>query len=115
MADYNIVTTGKVIPAQSFPPVDTYWVAYALAVSDEYNQVHLDSLVDMVMCGNYNRDNTVSVVDIVYFINYLFRSGPEPWMYMGDCNSDGELSISDAVCMIHYVFKGGERPKCASL
>ncbi len=114
-ADYNIVTTGRVIPAQSFPPADTYSVAYALAVSDRYDVAHLDSLVDMVMCGNYNRDNTVNVVDIVYLINYLFRSGPEPWLYMGDCNADGEISISDAVCMVHYVLKSGERPKCASL
>jgi hypothetical protein len=114
-ADYNIVTTGKVIPQQSFPPVDTYYVAYALAISDDYTGAKMDTLVDMVMCGNFNRDNAVTVADIVYLINYLFRGGPEPWLYMGDCNADGFVDIVDAVCMTHYVFHDAERPKCSSL
>ncbi|MGB2698340.1 MAG: FG-GAP-like repeat-containing protein, partial [Candidatus Zixiibacteriota bacterium] len=114
-ADYNIVTTGRVIPAQSFPAADTYSVAYALAVSDQHDVAHLDTLVDMVLCGNANRDNTVSVADIVSVINYLFKSGSEPWLYMSDCDADGEVTIADAVCLVHYMFKSGYPPRCSSI
>jgi len=114
-ADYNIVTTGKVIPAQSFPPSDTYSVAYVLVVSDEENIDKLNDCVDMVKCGNVNRDHTVSVADIVYFINYLFRGGPEIWKYIGDANADGVSNITDCCYLINYLLIGGPPPKCSSL
>ena len=114
-ADYNIVTAGKVIPAQSFSPADTYSVAYALTVSDRYDVAHLDTLVDMILCGNANRDNTVSVADVVSVINYLFKSGSESWLFMSDCNADGQVTITDAVYLINYLFKGGARPRCSSI
>ncbi len=113
--DYNIVTTGRVIPAQSFPPADTYSVAYALVVSDEENMNKLNDCVDMIMCGNVNRDNTVNIADVVYMINFLFRNGPEPWLYMGDCNADRVVSISDVVYLIGYLFKGAKPPECSAL
>ncbi|MGB2697502.1 MAG: dockerin type I repeat-containing protein [Candidatus Zixiibacteriota bacterium] len=113
--DYNIVTTGKVIPAQSFPPSDTYSVAYVLVVSDEENIEKLNDCVDMVKCGNVNRDGQVTIADVVYFINYLFRGGPEIWRYMGDDNGDGVSSITDCVSLLGYLLKGGPPPTCSSL
>ena len=113
-ADYNIVTTGRVIPAQSFPPADTYAVSYALAVTDD----HIDTLnayVDMIQCGNVNRDHTVTIADVVYLINYLFKSGPEIWRYMGDCDGSGISDITDAVYLVGYLLKSGPPPQCSSL
>jgi len=113
--DYNIVSTGKVIPAQGFPPADTYSVAYALIVSDEENMDKLNDCVDMIICGNVNRDGSVNIADVVYMTNYLFKDGPEIWRYMGDVNADGIASIADVVYLIAYLFRGASPPKCSAL
>jgi hypothetical protein len=114
-ADYNIVWTGKSIAAGSFPPADTHQIAGALVISDQYDIDKLNATVDMVKCGNVNRDGSVTVGDVVYFIAYLFRGGPEIWTYMGDANGDGVSNITDCVYLVNYLFKSGPPPKCSSI
>jgi hypothetical protein len=111
--DYNIVTTGRVIPAGSFPPVDTHMVAYALLITDRFEPDHLDSLVDMCMCGNANRDKAVTIADVVYIVSYLFKGGAEPWLFMSDVDATGVCDIADAVYLVTYLFKGGAAPQCS--
>lgn len=61
--------------------------------------------------GDVNGDGSVSISDVVYVINYIFASGPEPQPYSaGDVNCDGLVSISDAVYLINYIFAGGSPP-----
>src|SRR5690606_3962317 len=61
--------------------------------------------------GDVNADGSVSISDVVYVINYIFASGPEPQPYSsGDVNCDGIVSISDAVYLITYIFAGGSPP-----
>jgi hypothetical protein len=68
--------------------------------------------------GDANLDCKVTVSDVVYLINYLFKGGPppkclpEPYTTCGDTNSDGKVSISDIVYLINYLFKGGPAPVC---
>lgn len=63
--------------------------------------------------GDANKDEQVSVSDIVYLISYLFKGGeaPNP-LSSGDCNCDGQVSVSDIVFLINYLFKGGPPPIC---
>jgi hypothetical protein len=111
--DYNIVTTGRVIPAGSFPPSDTHHVAYELLITDRFEPDHMDSLVDMCMCGNANRDKSVTIADVVYIVSYLFKGGEEPWLFMSDADGGGGVTIADAVYLVGYLFKGGPPPKCS--
>jgi hypothetical protein len=62
--------------------------------------------------GNVNGDNKVSLSDIVYLINYLFKFGPEPIpeLGIGDANCNGKVSLSDIVYLINYLFKFGPPP-----
>lgn len=113
-ADYNIVATGRTISAGSFPPVDTHQVAYALVVSDRYEVDHMDSTVDMLICGNANRDQSVTVADVVYIVNYLFKGGEEPFLFMSDADGSGVVTIADAVYLVSYLFKNGSPPQCSS-
>ncbi len=64
--------------------------------------------------GDTNGDGQVSVSDVVYLINYLFKFGPEPIpeAEIGDTNCDSRVSISDVVYLINYLFKGGPPPIC---
>jgi hypothetical protein len=61
--------------------------------------------------GDANNDSSISLSDIVYLINYLFKGGPSPLYYnTGDVNCDGKVSLSDVVYLINYLFKSGPPP-----
>jgi hypothetical protein len=61
--------------------------------------------------GDANADGKVSVSDIVYLVNYLFKGGPSPApIQRGDANCDSRVSVSDVVYIVNYLFKGGKPP-----
>jgi len=61
--------------------------------------------------GDANGDGKVSVSDVVYLINYLFKVGPAPYPWQaGDDNRDKHVTITDVVYLINYLFKGGPSP-----
>lgn len=61
--------------------------------------------------GDVNLDLTVSVSDVVYLINYLFKGGPTPSpTYLGDVDCSDEVNVSDVIYLINYLFKGGPAP-----
>ena len=63
--------------------------------------------------GDANNDSKLTVSDVVYLINYLFKGGPLPVRsYTADNNCDGKTSVSDVVYLINYLFKGGPPPGC---
>ncbi|MCJ7496701.1 MAG: hypothetical protein MUO78_01015, partial [candidate division Zixibacteria bacterium] len=87
---------------------------YALMITDQGKE-DLDSLANQfrrVKCGDSNLDGKVSVSDVVHLINYLFKGGPEPWLYFTDDNGEWKVSVSDVVYEINDLFKGGPAPKC---
>ena len=61
------------------------------------------------LAGDVNGDSSVSVSDVVYLVNYLFKNGPspKPILYSGDVNCSYSVSVSDAVYLINYLFKNG--------
>lgn len=65
--------------------------------------------VAMPPCGDANLDGSVSVGDVVYVINYVFKGGPSP-SFVADANGDSQTNIGDAVYLINYVFRGGPPP-----
>jgi len=67
----------------------------------------LASKIKKQKVGDANVDGKVSVSDVVYLINFLFKGGTEPWMAYSDANGDGKISVSDVVYEINYLFKGG--------
>ena len=61
--------------------------------------------------GDANADGNVAISDVVYLVNYLFKSGPEPIpLETGDVNGNNEATISDAVYLVNYLFKSGNPP-----
>lgn len=67
--------------------------------------------VSSFLCGDANDDSSLSVSDVIYLINYLFKGGSPPSpLFSADVNMDGDISISDAVYLINYLFKGGLEP-----
>jgi len=61
--------------------------------------------------GDDNWDGKVTVSDVVFEINYLFKGGPPPRPpEVGDVNCDHKHTISDVVYKVNYLFKGGPPP-----
>jgi hypothetical protein len=64
--------------------------------------------------GDANGDCKVTVSDVVYIINYLFKGGPAPKpLKVADTNCDGKVTVSDVVYLINYLFKGGPPSPCS--
>lgn len=58
-----------------------------------------------------NYDGNTDIVDVVYLVNYIFRSGPPPCVEKsGDLSCDDEVTVVDIVYLIGYLFKGGPAP-----
>lgn len=63
--------------------------------------------------GDANGDGKITVSDVVFLVNYLFKGGPAPLPFLsGDANCDTKVTISDVVYLVNYLFKGGP-PPCA--
>ncbi len=67
----------------------------------------------VIKCGDANADGSLTVADVVYLVNYLFKGGPVAKPYeAGEANCDGKVTISDVVYLVNYLFKGGPAPVC---
>ena len=65
------------------------------------------------IAGDANSDGSVTIADVVYLVNYLFKGGPAPEPYWkGDANGDCKVTASDIVYLINYLMKGGQAPIC---
>jgi len=59
------------------------------------------------------KDGSILVNDIVFLVDYLFKSGDAPeCLDEGDCAVplDGNILVDDIVWLVDYLFKGGEPP-----
>ena len=67
-----------------------------------------------LITGDPNGDLLITVSDVVYIINYLFKNGPPPSICRrsADVNCDGKVTVSDPIYLINYLFKGGPKPAC---
>ncbi|HEX9917140.1 MAG TPA: FG-GAP-like repeat-containing protein, partial [candidate division Zixibacteria bacterium] len=85
---------------------------------DTDDNTYRDGMVSIIYdcgdysCGDCNGDCKITVSDVVYLINYLFKGGyvPVPEKCLGDANGDGKVTVSDVVYLINYLFKGGPAP-----
>lgn len=61
--------------------------------------------------GDANDDSSVTVSDVIYIINYLYKGGPPPSpLEKANTNCDAQINVADVVYLINYLFKGGPSP-----
>jgi subtilisin family serine protease len=61
--------------------------------------------------GDVNGSGQITSSDIIYLINYLFKSGPPP-VTLNAADADGSCAIAaaDVIYLVNYVFKGAAPP-----
>jgi len=61
--------------------------------------------------GDLNGDGIVSLVDVMYLVNYIYNNGPPPNpVAAGDIDGDCFITIADIVYLVNYVLKQGPAP-----
>ncbi len=65
------------------------------------------SQYDLYTPGDANGDEKISLADIIYLINYVFKNGPEPvpFFLSGDMNEDGLVNLTDIMALVNYIFR----------
>ena len=77
----------------------------------EYPYIIGDANSDGLVTPRGSRTGAISEGDIIYLVNYLFRTGPKPCPYhAADANCDGVVNVADVVCLINCLFRGGNLP-----
>ena len=86
---------------------------------DDYNPNQEDSNGNDIgdvcdyICGDTDNDRVINILDIVYMINYVYKSGPEfDYPESADVNYDEVINILDVVYLINFLYKGGPDPTC---
>lgn len=78
-----------------------------------------EGIAPTIVCGDVNGDWNVEVTDVVYLINYLFKSAEpplctNPYTVCADANGDSEVGLADVVHLINYLLLSGPAPLCSS-
>lgn len=61
--------------------------------------------------ADFNSDCSINVSDLVFFVAYMFQSGPPPIPLMtADINGDININVSDIIYLISYMFNNGPPP-----
>jgi hypothetical protein len=67
--------------------------------------------VSAYLAGDASGDQMVDLADVVFLVNYLYRSGDPPSpLVAGDANCDEEIDLGDVVYLINYLYKSGPDP-----
>ncbi|MCI0531024.1 MAG: dockerin type I domain-containing protein [candidate division Zixibacteria bacterium] len=70
----------------------------------------------LYMEGDANGDGTITLADVIFLVNYLFKNGnPAPVPFIsGDPNCDNQISLADVIQLVNLLFnKPGDWTPCS--
>jgi hypothetical protein len=62
----------------------------------------------VAITGDVNMTGTLTSSDVIFLVNYIFRSGPvpSPCEAAGDVSCDAVVTTSDIIRLVNFIFKG---------
>lgn len=82
-----------------------------ISSSDSVMYADLNVIWSGYVSGDANGNGRIELGDIVYLINYIFRSGPAPQpLAAGDATCNGAVELGDVVYLISYLYRSGPTP-----
>lgn len=92
-----------------FPTVN----AYQSTLAGSFD-VFVTLMSDMTCCqirGDIDHDGALLPTDAAYFVNWLWRGGPEPpCLEEADVNGDQSVDPQDCIYFVNYMWRGGPAP-----
>lgn len=92
-----------------------FWGTVTLPNID-YGAGRVDALRPMAdfNLGDVNDNDLLNILDVVYLLNLLYKSGPppEPIEDIGDIDCSGSINLLDITVLINYLYRGTETPSC---
>lgn len=82
-----------------------------------HGRINADEAILLAMqsayvAGDANGDGVVDLTDVLFLINYLYKSGPPPDpLAAGDPSADCIIDITDVLHLINYLYKSGPSPQ----
>ena len=65
------------------------------------------------ICGDTDSSGVVNILDVMYIITFLYKSGPDPKpMESADVDNRPGINILDATYIVDYLYKNGPDPDC---
>ena len=67
--------------------------------------------VCLAVSGDANAGGDVTLPDVTFMVNYVFKGGPKPDPdCRGDANGNGLINLADIIHLVNFIFKGGSAP-----
>ena len=62
--------------------------------------------------GDVNKDCELTAGDVIYLVNYVFKTGPTPIPEeeVGNTNCQGRVTAADIIALVQVVFKSADLP-----
>lgn len=111
LEDTGIAVIDTFRPAAPPNPPITFLTSASELIAPSFYSTLFHLVPQNIKPGDANGDGSTSLVDIIYFVNYLFKNGPPPVnKQMSDVNLDCALNIEDLIFLVNYIFKSGPKP-----
>jgi hypothetical protein len=81
----------------------------------EYTPICEEGTVSLIgLCGDADDNGTVNILDIIFLISFLYKSGPAP-SNPDVCNVNGDSAVNllDITYLISFLYLSGSEPDCS--
>ena len=66
---------------------------------------------DIYILGDANRDRLITLSDVIFLVNYIFKGGLYPYPFQaGDPNCSDSITLADVIYLVNYLLKSGPAP-----
>ena len=88
-------------------------VTFDVTVADQFTQTVQTVELIGYMCGDVDFTNEINIGDLVYMVDFMFTSGPEPHYFIaGNIDAIAQIDIADLVALVDFMFAEGAAPIC---